>query len=183
VSDAPGFDPVGALRRLVEEGVRFVVIGGFGANLLGSPSVTYDLDVCYARDPANLEALARALRGLRARLRGAPADVAFQLDAKALELGDRFTFATSAGPLDVMGTPAGVDGFGDLDRTAQDMDLGGFTVRVAALEDLIRMKRAVGRPKDRIHLEVLGSLRAVVDARAAEQREERRRRKDDQPSV
>jgi hypothetical protein len=45
------------------------------------------------------------------------------------------------------------------------------------------MKRAVGRPKDRIHLEVLGALRAIVDARAAEQREERRRRKDDQPSV
>jgi len=183
VSDAPRFDPVGALRRLVEEGVRFIVIGGFGANLLGSPSVTYDLDVCYARDQENLEALARALRGLRAKLRGAPANVPFQLDAKALEMGDHFTFATSAGPLDIIGTPAGVDGFGDLDRTAQDMDLGGFTVRVAALEDLIRMKRAAGRPKDRIHLEVLGALRAVIDARAAEQREERRRRKADEPSV
>jgi hypothetical protein len=36
---------------------------------------------------------------------------------------------------------------------------------VAALEDLIRMKRAAGRPKDRIELEVLGALAEEIDRR------------------
>jgi len=52
------FDPLRALRVLLDRGVRFVMIGGFGARLHGSPTVTNDLDVCYARDRENLVALA-----------------------------------------------------------------------------------------------------------------------------
>jgi hypothetical protein len=39
------------------------------------------------------------------------------------------------------------------------MDLGEVRVRVAALDDLIAMKRASGRPRDRVHLEILAALR------------------------
>jgi hypothetical protein len=42
------------------------------------------------------------------------------------------------------------------------MDLGGFVVNVVALDDLIRMKRAAGRPKDRIEVEVLLALRDEI---------------------
>jgi predicted transcriptional regulator len=38
-------------------------------------------------------------------------------------------------------------------------------VLVASIEDLIRMKRAAGRPKDLIEVEVLGALQAEIDAR------------------
>ena len=63
------FDPLGILRRLLDDDVRFVVIGGFAGNLRGSANVTQDLDICYARDDDNLEHLAQALRTLNARLR------------------------------------------------------------------------------------------------------------------
>jgi hypothetical protein len=43
------------------------------------------------------------------------------------------------------------------------MDLDGVTVLVAAIDDLIRMKRAAGRPKDRVELEILGALREEID--------------------
>ena len=157
------FDPLLALGVLTEEGVRFVVIGGFGGRLLGSPTVTNDLDVCYDKDPENLEALARALGRLHAQLRGAAEGLPFQLDAKALEIGDTFTFSTDAGSLDVMKTPAGVKGFDDLHRNAVELDLDGLTVRVASVDDLIRMKQAAGRPKDLIEAEVLGALREELD--------------------
>jgi predicted nucleic acid-binding protein len=49
--------------------VRYVVIGGLGAVLHGSPIVTQDADICPERAMENLDMLAAALRDLRARLR------------------------------------------------------------------------------------------------------------------
>jgi hypothetical protein len=167
------FDPLRALRVLVRHGVRFILIGGFGSRLHGSPTVTNDLDICYARAPENLEALAGALLELRARLRGVAEEVPFPLDAKTLKAGDHFTFVTDAGNLDCLGSPFGVSGFDDLERTAVTMDLDGLRVRVSSIDDLIRMKQAAGRPKDLIEVEVLGALRDEIDR----QERERSRRK------
>jgi hypothetical protein len=160
----PPFDPIAGLRAMIARGVRFVVIDGFAATLRGSPMITGDVDVCYARDPENLDRLAAALQDLGARLRGAPADVPFQVDARSLGAGDHFTFATDAGSLDCLGTPAGTDGFPDLDASATDVDLDGVIVRVASLDDLIRMKRAAGRPQDRIAVEWLSALRDELES-------------------
>ena len=57
----PPFDPLTALRTLAERGVRFVLIGGYAGALRGSPVITGDLDICYARDDDNVERLAGAL--------------------------------------------------------------------------------------------------------------------------
>lgn len=159
----PAFDPLAALRSLIERGVRFVLIGGFAAVIRGSPMITGDLDICYARDDANLERLAGALGELGARLRGAPPDVPFRLDTRTLKAGDHFTFATSVGPVDCLGTPAGTDGFSDLDASATEEELDGLAVRVASIDDLIRMKRAAGRPQDLIAIEWLSALRDELD--------------------
>jgi hypothetical protein len=161
------FDPIRALATLNRHGVRYVVIGGFAGKLRGSTILTVDVDVCYARDPANLASLAAALGELHATLRGAPEGLPFRLDAKTLANGDAFTFVTDAGDLDVLGTPAGVSGFDELARNATDLDLDDLVVRVAAIDDLIRMKRASARPRDLAHLEVLMALRDEIDAREA----------------
>jgi predicted nucleotidyltransferase len=164
-----GFDPARALRVLADHGVRFVVIGGLAANALGSPSVTQDLDICHARDPDNLEALAAALRELNARLRGVRdgGEVPFRLDAKGLRAGDSFTFQTDAGALDILGTPGGTYGYADLAETSTDIELAGLTVKVASLESLIRMKQAAARPKDRVELEILHALQEEIEASPA----------------
>ena len=162
------FDPLRALRTLTRHDVRFVVIGGLGARLYGSPSVTNDTDVCHQRSPANLERLAAALRQLHAELRGTEREVPFQLDAKTLGVGDHFTFTTDAGNLDILGTPAGVEGFDALEREAKVFRFDGLTVPVASIEDLISMKRAGGRPKDLIEVEVLGALRDEIAQRRRE---------------
>ena len=153
------FDPLHLVETLNAHGVRYVVIGGIAARLLGSPTVTRDLDICYARDADNLVALASALKELHPQLRGADPGLPFRPDARTLRAGDTFTLETDAGDLDVMRTPAGTDGYSDLVRSATRLDLGGVEVLVAAVDDLIRMKRAAGRPKDLIEVEVLGALR------------------------
>jgi hypothetical protein len=159
----PPFDPIVTLRTLVSHEVRFMLIGGFAAAIRGSPVITGDVDICYARDQQNLERLASALRELDARLRGAPGDVPFRVDAETLRAGDHFTFATTAGPLDCLGTPTGTDGFADLDRSATGEDLDGLNVRVASVDDLIRMKRASGRPQDKVAVEWLAALRDELE--------------------
>lgn len=162
-----GYDPLAALRTLRDHGVQFVVIGGLAGRLWGSPTMTNDTDICYARDEPNLERLSDALHELGARLRGAPDDVPFRLDARTLANGQNFTLQTIDGPLDVLGMPAGVDGFEELHRNAAEFDLGdGLIVAVCDLEDLIRMKRAAGRRKDRIELEVLTAVREERDRSA-----------------
>src|SRR6266542_1119722 len=91
------FDPLRVLRTLESHRVRYIVIGAFAGRLIGSPTVTRDVDLCYARDPENLEALAAALRELGAGLRSDEdgADLAsFRLDARTLRAGDHVTLQT-----------------------------------------------------------------------------------------
>ena len=169
------FDFLTPLELLTERNVRFVVIGGVAAVLHGSNVITSDLDICYARDDENLERLAAVLADLGARLRGAPKDIRFLLDAKTLGMGDHFTFVTRMGPIDILGTPAGMaGGYEALERGAEDFDLEGMSVKVASIDDLITMKRSAGRPKDLRMVEELGALRDEIDSRASERRRRRK---------
>lgn len=52
-------DPIAALRIFNGQGVRYVVIAGIAGNVLGSPALTFDLDICYDRRRDNYEPLAR----------------------------------------------------------------------------------------------------------------------------
>lgn len=153
------FNPIEAFKVLRANEVDFLVIGGMAATLWGSPSVTRDLDICYSCDEGNLKRLASALAEMKASLRGAPDGVPFILDAKTLAMGDHFTLNTVFGPLDCLGHPAGVGGFEEMKPHAVSVDLDDVSVDVASLDDLISMKRAAGRPKDRAEMEILGALR------------------------
>jgi hypothetical protein len=163
------FDPLGILTVLAQHEVRYIVIGGFAGNLRGSADITQDLDVCNARDDDDLERMAAALTDLEATLRVARADpnerIPFQLDARSLRAGDSFTFVTRLGDFDILGTPSGTNGFDDLDRDATTLTTtDGLEIRVASIDDLIRMKRAAAREKDRIHVEHLAALRDEIEA-------------------
>jgi hypothetical protein len=140
-----------------------VVIGGIAAVLQGSTTITRDFDICYSRDPANLERLAEALRLLEARLRGTDVDVPFRLDAASLRNGLNFTFKTKHGDFDCLGDPGGGFDYALLQRNADRMDIRGLTVLVASLDDIIAMKRAARRTKDLIEVENLSALREVRD--------------------
>ena len=141
-----------------------VIIGGIAGRIWGSPTMTNDVDICYDRDPSTLERLAAALKGLHARLRGVDADVPFLLDAVTLAKGQNITFTTDLGRSTSSACPPGVKDFNALAVNTATFDLGdGVVVQVCDLDDLIRMKRAAGRPKDRIELEILTAVREERD--------------------
>ncbi len=154
------FDPLRVLRVFLAHGVQFIVIGGIAGRAWGSPTITNDLDVCYERSAANCAALAEALRELKATLRGAPAGIPFQLDARSIRMGDSFTFETDAGPVDCLGTPAGTMGYPDLLKSSSAVDFDSdLRVSICSLDDLMRMKRTAGRAKDRVELEILAAVK------------------------
>lgn len=147
---------------LDRHGVEYLVIGGQAAVLHGSPLATFDVDLCYARTAENLVRLATALREIHPTLRGAPPDLPFRLDEQSLALGSNFTFLTDLGPLDLLGWVEPLGSFESLQPRAEKMDLGGRTVLVISLDDLIVIKRHINRPKDQtaaVQLEALQKLR------------------------
>ncbi len=140
-----------------------MIVGGQAEALMGSPRVTYDFDFCYRRSSENLNRLAGALRTLELTLRGAPADLKFHVDADALKLGSNFTFEVDGEyPLDLLAYLEPIGTYEDLLPGADEMRIADRSVRVIGLDDLIRIKRHIGRPKDReslLQLEAIKRLR------------------------
>lgn len=158
----PDFSAV--LTALGAAGVRFVVIGGVAMAVHGSAHVTTDIDLCYARDSANLGALAASLAPHKPSLRGVPEDVPFLWDARTLRSMVNFTLRTDIGDVDLLGDPPGAPGFDILWERAIPFEINGVRVRVASLDDLIAMKRAANRPKDQGHVMELEALRKLTRA-------------------
>lgn len=141
------------LGPLVRHGVSFVLIGGMAGIARGANYPSYDLDVAYSRDKANVKRLVSALKEIGVRLRGGPADLPFQLDERTMENGANFTFVTPFGDLDVLADVAGIRSYEELAAGSEEKEMFGLPVRVASLDHLIAMKRAANRPKDRNMLE------------------------------
>lgn len=128
------------LEGFAREGVEHVVIGGYAFSFHASPRATKDLDLLVGEAPENLERAARAL----ARY-GAPAVVV----EAVRRLGPDEVAFLGHPPLriDIMRRIDGVDSAAVI-RNAVPAEWDGLPIRVIGLEDLIRNKRAAGRPQD-----------------------------------
>jgi predicted nucleotidyltransferase len=152
VSEAP-LEADRLLQALAKHGVDFVVIGGLAGLVHGSAYPTFDLDVAYSRAHQNLERLVETLEELGVTLRGAPADLPFLLDVRTLENGANFTFDSPYGKFDILADAAGMPRYEELRAEARVDEIEGVEVRVASIDHLIAMKRAAGRPKDKLMVE------------------------------
>lgn len=158
----PDLDTIRILRGLTARGVDFVVIGGLAAVLHGSPRNTQDMDICFATDQVNLEALGEVLVSLGSRLAGVEEQVPFVPDAGTLKNVEVLTLETDAGKLDVLARPAGFPGYDRLRAGAERIEVDGMPFLIAGIPDLLAMKSAAGRPKD---LADIAELTAIMRLR------------------
>ncbi len=144
-----------AVRALHEANVNFVLIGGLAMIAHGVNCLTQDIDFAYGVDSENLERCNPDvfLRRIQARVLGRSASDGFVITPALLQRVRFLNLFTDLGEVDVMREVPGMDSFERLWERAIPLDLGGFTVRVASIDDLLAMKRAANRPKDqtRIH--------------------------------
>jgi predicted nucleotidyltransferase len=142
-------------RVLERHGLEAVMIGNAAAAMHGAPVTTVDLDFLFCRTRTNLKKLSAIAAELGATLY-APLYPASQMlrmmnDEEGLQL-------------DFLGEAAGVRSFEGLRKRAQRMPVAGATVAVADLADIIKMKRATNRPRDRAVLEILEKTVEAIQA-------------------
>jgi predicted nucleotidyltransferase len=144
------FDPERLLAVLGDEGVDFVLVGGYAAVLHGASRPTQDVDVTPSTTAENLTRLISALQRLNARIRtdAVPEGLPFSTSAEAMRGLLMLNLATDYGDLDITFHPSGTDGYPDLIENAEERLVGTTTIRIAALADIVRSKAAAGRDKD-----------------------------------
>ncbi|MGQ0703586.1 MAG: hypothetical protein ACT4PM_10685 [Gemmatimonadales bacterium] len=152
------------LRRLFaalhDAEVEFILIGGVAARAHGSARVTQDVDICYRRSDQNLERLVRALKPLKPYLRGAPPGLPFEWSTATLRAGLNFTLTTTAGDIDLLREVTGGGRYEDLEPHTIAAAIYGRETEILDLPWLIRVKRALGRPRD---LEAIAELQAIQE--------------------
>jgi len=161
-SESSGPGPLQRSTELLDlHSVEYLVIGGRAEVLMGSGRVTHDVDVCYRRTPDNLTRLAAALKQLGVTLRGAPPGLPFTPDARTLAAGCNFTFDSPIGPIDFLGEVEPLGGYDALLPNAEEYEIWGRRLRTIGLDDLIRVKRHIARPKDSESLAQLLAIKQI----------------------
>jgi hypothetical protein len=152
----PELDVAG--RAMVDEGARFVVVGGFSVIANRFVRATEDIDFLVPDDPMNDLHVLSALRNL---------DAVLHRDGKPLRDKDllgrtHLRAMTSAGVVDVMRGGLPPLDFDTVEKNAMLADYDGVEFRVASLRSIVGFKRLAGRPRDRNDLigleEVHGEL-------------------------
>ena len=134
------------LRSLLDHKVRFLVIGAWAMPAYGYQRMTRDLDIFFEPTRANARRLQRALAkvgyvGIE--------DIPIEEMLSKKILMRQYLFETDTHPM-VKGAE-----FKMAWKARVKTDIRGVSVHVPSLEDLISMKMAAGRRKDKGDLEVL----------------------------
>ncbi|MGQ0553161.1 MAG: hypothetical protein ACT4PU_08060 [Planctomycetota bacterium] len=154
-------DPyVVACRALEQADVPFLVIGAYGVNLfitrMGRKISTWDCDLLLPRDEAILQRALVALgaNGFQFHAGGEPLPTPDPLIlAGIVRAGASVRASLGAGEVDLVLSAAALD-FQELWPRRRRLLIADVTVNVAPLEDLLRSKAELGRPKDKYFLEV-----------------------------
>lgn len=141
------------LQVLSRHQVEYIVVGGVAAVIHGAPMTTFDLDALVRVSQANATRLLGALGELEARFREHRQPIVPSRDD--ILAGGHLLLMTQAGPLDVLGFIGDRQQYEDLIDQTSEVRIGDWTLKVLDLEELIRQKQKMGRPKDVAAAELL----------------------------
>jgi hypothetical protein len=144
------------IELLVRHDIAFIVVGMTAGVLHGAPAVTFNLDVVYCRDAANIAKPFDALQELEAVFRGDQRRLV--LNTSHLQSAGHKLLMTKFGVVDVLGSLGELE-YADLLPDIKVLKIQDMNVQVLSLARLIDVKEKAGRDKD---LAVLPLLRATL---------------------
>jgi hypothetical protein len=135
------------LSALCAAGARFLIVGAHALAAHGAPRATGDLDIWIQATPDNAERVLAALRAF-----GAPL---FDLSIEDLCTPETvFQIGMPPARIDILTTISGV-GFDEAWSRRIDVPIGDLTVGALGRTDFVANKKASGRPKDLLDLQLL----------------------------
>lgn len=153
------------LRRLNNQGVPFVIIGGVAAIVHGSARITEDVDLCVPLDHENAVKVIRAFAGLNPRWRMRLDLPVVTEDSPNLHGLKNMYLRTDLGQVDILGELPGVCGVDELEKRSIEVTFAGISCRVLDIDSLIQAKEFAGREKDRPALTELKIIREKLRER------------------
>jgi hypothetical protein len=132
---------------LIEEGVRFVIVGAYALGAHGFPRATGDMDIWVEPSPANAEKLIQSLTRF-----GAPVSNVKEDDFTTK--GIVFQIGVAPRRIDILTAIDGVE-FEPAYENRLVILVEALEIPVLSLEDLIKNKESTGREKDALDAKML----------------------------
>jgi predicted nucleotidyltransferase len=142
-------------KAIEERGLDAVLIGNAGAAMHGAPVTTVDIDFLIRRTPANRKKLTAIAADLGAVLY----QPFYPVSRVVRMMNDDETLQ-----VDFVDEVSGIRSFEGVRKRSHSMEVSGAVIRVADLADIIKMKKAADRPRDRAVLEILEKTLAAITA-------------------
>jgi len=130
------------LQVLLDNGVKFLLVGAYAMGAHGYPRATGDIDIWVEPSPDNSTRVYRALAQFGAPLHEVD-------EGTFVKLGVVFQIGVAPRRIDIMSSVSGVE-FDEAYRHRQIVEMEGMPIPILSYDDLVRNKRATGRDKDRL---------------------------------
>ncbi|MFH1223208.1 MAG: nucleotidyltransferase [Pseudomonadota bacterium] len=147
------------LEVLLKSKIDFILIGGYAGVVHGSSVVTQDIDICAVLTPENIKKLRMCLKDYDPSHRMTQKKLSFLRYPEKLNGIKNLYIETNLGVLDIIGDVSGVGSFEDVKKNAVEIKLYGHKCRVISVDDLIKSKETLKRPKDLIVAAELKSIK------------------------
>jgi len=135
------------LQVLLDNGVKFLLVGAYAMGVHGYPRATGDIDIWVEPSAENSGWVYRSMAAF-----GAPLH---EIDETTFAMpGVVFQIGVAPRRIDIITTISGV-GFDDAYQQRQIVEIEDLSIPILSLGDLIKNKRATGRDKDRLDADQL----------------------------
>lgn len=128
------------LSAFCEENVEFMVVGAYALAFHGFPRATGDIDLWVQRSQENASRVWRALVRFGAPLSDLSLD-------DLTKPGMVFQIGIAPRRIDILTSIGGVE-FDEAKGRWKELEIEGLVIHVIGRDDLLRSKKAAGRPKD-----------------------------------
>jgi len=135
------------LQVLLDNGVKFLLVGAYAMGVHGYPRATGDIDIWVEPSAENSALVYSSMAAFGAPLHGID-ETTFTISGVVFQIG------VAPRRIDIITKISGVE-FDDAYQHRQIIEIEGLSVPILSFDDLVRNKRATGRDKDRLDADIL----------------------------